>query len=80
MDSSNGKVSPSVARTPEMGSPNQTSVTVEYHEPKMDCFNRMVLSHWKAFSGAIEDEISGLEPIRADGSNLNLATLVAIAR
>ncbi|KAF5877979.1 putative phenylalanine ammonia-lyase protein [Botrytis fragariae] len=91
MDSSNGKVSPSVALTPEMvpsngttltpemGSSNQTGVTLEYQEPKMDCFNRMVLSHWEAFSGAIEDEVSGLEPIRADGSNLNLATLVAIA-
>ncbi|KAF7922960.1 hypothetical protein EAE99_007151 [Botrytis elliptica] len=92
MDSSNGKVSPSVALTPEMvpsngttltpeiGSSNQTGATSAFQVPKMDCFNRMVLSHWDAFSGAIEDEVSGLEPIRADGSNLNLATLVAIAR
>ncbi|KAF7949365.1 uncharacterized protein EAE97_002874 [Botrytis byssoidea] len=92
MDCFNGKVLPSVVLTPEMvpsngttltpemGSSNQTGVTVEYQGPKMDCFNRMVLSHWEAFSGAIEDEVSGLEPIRADGSSLNLATLVAIAR
>ncbi|KAF7906765.1 hypothetical protein EAF00_001043 [Botryotinia globosa] len=92
MDCFNGKVLPSVVLTPEMvpsngriltpemGSSNQTGVTVDYQAPKMDCFNRMVLSHWEAFSGAIEDEVSGLEPIRADGSSLNLATLVAIAR
>ncbi|TGO68104.1 hypothetical protein BOTNAR_0030g00260 [Botryotinia narcissicola] len=92
MDCSDGKVLPSVVLTPEMipsngttltpemGSSNQTGVSVEHQGPKMDCFNRMVLSHWEAFSGAIEDEVSGLEPIRADGSSLNLATLVAIAR
>ncbi|KAF7893296.1 uncharacterized protein EAF02_000834 [Botrytis sinoallii] len=92
MDSSNGKVSPSVALTPEVvpsngttltpeiGSSNQAGATSAFQVPKMDCFNRTVLSHWEAFSGAIEDEVSGLEPIRADGSNLNLATLVAIAR
>ncbi|TEY38748.1 hypothetical protein BOTCAL_0478g00010 [Botryotinia calthae] len=76
----NEKVSSPVVLTPEMGSSNQTVVTARYQGAKMDCFNQIILSHWKDFSRAIEDEDSGLEPIRADGSNLNLATLVAIAR
>ena len=76
----NDKVSSSVVLTPEMGASNQTVVTARYQGTKMDCFNQMILSHWKDFSRAIEDEDSGLEPIRADGSSLNLATLVAIAR
>ncbi|KAM0141385.1 hypothetical protein ACHAP3_002248 [Botrytis cinerea] len=76
----NDKVSSPVVLTPEMGASNQTVVTARYQGTKMDCFNQMILSHWKDFSRAIEDEDSGLEPIRADGSSLNLATLVAIAR
>ncbi|TGO85250.1 hypothetical protein BPOR_0416g00100 [Botrytis porri] len=69
MDSFDGKVSPSVVLTPEMVPYNETTLPPEIGS-----------SNQTAFSRAIEDEDSGFEPIRADGSNLNLATLVAIAR